>query len=390
MINIKTLPLSPENQLRQIGWDWLLGSETVPYLTHELVAINQAEAQAYYDAANDLYELFVNAAQVIIDENRFDELEIPENLVELIKLSWNDDRHLHLYGRFDLAGGINNQPIKLIEFNADTATCIPETGIIQWAHLKANGLDEAAQFNTLYESLVENFEVLRNLNADLSPTLLISAMRYAPEDEANVQVLGEAAREAGFDVDYAYVDEVDFSPSEGIFRQNPQNGNFERFDFWFKLVPWEYIAWDEPELADILTQAVKNRKVVIINPAYTLLFQSKAILKVLWEMNPNHPLLLETTRQPLIGKPSVSKVLFGREGANVEILDAHGKTTEEAAGEYEEQNRIYQEYIEFASDSAGNRYQAGVFFAGEGCGLGYRRGGKILDNSAQFSGHIVE
>ena len=33
----------------------------------------------------------------------------------------------HLYGRFDLSGGLDGKPIKLIEFNADTATCIPET-----------------------------------------------------------------------------------------------------------------------------------------------------------------------------------------------------------------------------------------------------------------------
>ncbi|PQA59331.1 glutathionylspermidine synthase family protein [Siphonobacter curvatus] len=389
-MKIKTLPTAPEAQLRQIGWDWMLGSDTLPYLTHELVSINQTEAQAYYDAANDLYELFVEAGQAVIDQERFAELGIPENLIELIKLSWNDDRHLHLYGRFDLAGGIDGKPIKLIEFNADTATCIPETGIVQWAHLKANGLDEAAQFNTLYESLVENFEILRNLNSDLTPTLLVSAMRDTPEDDANVQVIGEAAKEAGFDVEYAYVDEVEFSPSEGLFRQNSQNGTFERFDFWFKLVPWEYIAWEEPDLADILTQVVKNRKTVIINPAYTLLFQSKAILKVLWELNPNHPLLLQTQAQPLAGKASVRKVLFGREGANVEMLDPQGKATDQAEGEYGEQDSIYQEYVEFPVDPQGNRYQAGVFFAGEGCGLGFRRGGKILDNSAQFSGHLVE
>ncbi|SDM37772.1 glutathionylspermidine synthase family protein [Siphonobacter aquaeclarae] len=390
MPKIKTLPLSPESQLRQVGWDWMLGTDTLSYLTHDLVVVSEAEAQAYYDAANDLYELFIDAGQAVIDQDRFAELGIPDNLKELIRLSWDDDRHLHLYGRFDFAGGIDGKPIKLIEFNADTATCIPETGIVQWAHLKANGLDEASQFNTLYESLVENFQLLRNLNSDLTPTLLISTLQGFPEDETNVQVLGEAAKEAGFDVEYAYVEDVEFSPSEGIFRQNAQNGNFERFDFWFKLVPWEFIGWEEPDLADLLTQIVRNRKAVIINPAYTLLFQSKAILKVLWERNPGHPLLLPTYNTPPAGIPSVAKVMFGREGANVEILDKDGKPVTSAEGDYDDQPRVYQEYVAFPVDSAGNRYQAGVFFAGEGCGLGYRTGGEILDNGARFSGHIVE
>jgi len=389
MIKLKPLPHPPETQLRLIGWEWMLGTDTLPYLTQEMVVVSEKEAQAYYDAANELYDRFVEAGQHVLDANRLVELGIPANLHELVRLSWDDDRHRHLYGRFDLAGGVGGQPVKLIEFNADTATCLPETALVQWAHLKANGLDDQRQFNTVFESLVEAFQVLRQQNADLTPTLLLTTLRDFPEDDANVSILGEAAREAGFEVEYEYMDAVEFSPIEGIFKQNPRNGQFERFDFWFKLVPWEYIA-EEDELAGILTQLVRERKVIILNPAYTLLFQSKAMLKVLWELFPNHPLLLATSEQPLPARSWVEKVLFGREGANVRVLDAGGRATAEADGEYGDQPRIYQEFVEFPQDAAGNHYQAGVFFAGEGCGLGYRRGGTILDNTAQFCGHVIE
>lgn len=389
MIKLKPLPHPPEAQLRLIGWEWMLGTDTLPYLTREMVVVGEKDAQAYYDAANELYDRFVEAGQHVLDANRLVELGIPNNLHELVRLSWDDDRQRHLYGRFDLAGGVGGQPIKLIEFNADTATCLPETALVQWAHLKANGLDDQRQFNTVFESLVEAFQVLRQQNADLTPTLLLTTMRDFPEDDANVSVLGEAAREAGFEVEYEYMDAVEFSPVEGLFKQNPRNGHFERFDFWFKLVPWEYIA-EEEELAEILTQLVRERKVVVLNPAYTLIFQSKAILKVLWELFPNHPLLLATGEQPLPAKSWVEKVLFGREGANVRVLDAGGRATAEAEGEYGDQPRVYQEFVEFPKDAAGHHYQAGVFFAGEGCGLGYRRGGTILDNTAQFCGHVIE
>ena len=73
-----------------------------------------------------------------------------------------------LYGRFDLAGGIDNTPIKLIEFNADTPTALFETAIVQWAILKQNNLEEESQFNTLYESLVNNFKRLVTLEEDVS------------------------------------------------------------------------------------------------------------------------------------------------------------------------------------------------------------------------------
>lgn len=390
MISLRKLLTPPDDQLRNLGWDWMLGQDTLPYLTDEVVVISPAEADAYYEAANKLFEMFVAAGQHVIDQNRFEELGIPANLIELIKLSWDDDRNIHLYGRFDLAGGIDGQPIKLIEFNADTATCLPETAVVQYAHLKANGLDESHQFNSVFETLTSQFEELLAHNPDLQPTLLLSAMRDSPEDDANVALLGEAAREAGFDIEFDFIDEVDFSAEEGIFWQNPKNGQFEKLDFWFKLIPWEAIAEDEPELTTLLTEIFKKRLAVVLNPAYTLLFQSKYILNILWELYPDHPLLLETSSSPLIGKACVEKVLFGREGANVRILNADGSERQANEGEYSDYPKIYQEYVAFPQDAAGNTYQAGVFYAGDACGLGFRRGGFIIDNGAGFVGHIIQ
>jgi len=54
-----------------------------------------------------------------------------------------------------------------------------------------------------------------------------------------------------------------------------------------------------PELARLLTHTLRNPKAIILNPAYTLMFQSKAFMKVLWDLYPNHPLLLETSFEPL-------------------------------------------------------------------------------------------
>ncbi|MCF2444471.1 glutathionylspermidine synthase family protein [Dyadobacter sp. CY345] len=390
MIKLKSLPQTPESGLQKLGWNWMLGTDTTPYLVKDIVVVDDETATAFYEAAATLYDMFVEAGQYAIDNQLFSEIGISENLIELVKLSWQEDKNVHLYGRFDLAGGFDGQPVKLIEFNADTATCLPETAVVQWAHLKTNNEDDSQQFNTLYETLVKQFQYIKLVNNDLTASILFSTMRGFPEDDTNVNILSEAAKEAGFDADFAYVDEVEFS-HEGVFKQDPSgNGEFTRFDFWFKLVPWEYIGGEEPELATTLTDIIKNRKAVVLNPAYTLLFQSKYILKVLWDLYPYHPLLLQTERHPITHKKSVSKVLFGREGANVSILEKGGEVLEKVDGEYEEQKKIYQEYVEFPTDAEGFSYQAGVFFAGEPCGLGFRRGGKILDNTAQFVGHIVE
>ncbi|WP_353717597.1 glutathionylspermidine synthase family protein [Dyadobacter sp. 676] len=390
MVKLKSLPNPPQAALEKAGWDWALGTDTTPYVVNDMVTVSEQQAESYYEAAATLYDMLIEAGQYAIDHDLYKEMGIPENLVELIKLSWSDDRQIHLYGRFDLAGGFDDEPIKLIEFNADTATCIPETAVVQWAHLRMNGMDESQQFNTLFETLVGQFVYLKEENSDLSPSILFSTMRGYPEDDTNVAVLMEAAKEAGLDVEFAYIDEVEFSNGEGIFYQEREHGHFVRFDFWFKLIPWEYIGSDEPDLASMLTEIVKNRKALVLNPAYTLLFQSKYILKILWDLYPYHPLLLQTERYMLPHKKSVSKVLLGREGANVTIHDKGGEILETAAGEYDGQPRIYQEYVALPTDARGNTYQAGIFFAGEACGLGFRRGGKILDNTAQFVGHVID
>jgi len=113
-------------------------------------------------------------------------------------------------------------------------------------------------------------------------------------------------------------------------------------------------------------------------------------MKILWDLYPNHPLLLETSFEPLVGKKYVEKKAFGREGANVKIINSDGSVEIENGGEYDGHKSIFQEYVDFVKDSKGECYQAGVFYAYEACGLGFRRGGKILNNMSKFVGHIIK
>lgn len=387
----KVKPLSKEF-LESIGFYWHTDVDKTSYVADELVLVSNDEVEAYYEAANELYDMFAEAGQYVIDNNLFHELNIPFNLVELIKNSWSNDVHWHLYGRFDFAGGVDGKPIKLLEFNADTPTSLYETAIIQWAMLKANGMDEAKQFNTVFEALKENFKRLVVLGGNTEDfakyydgwKILFSSIRGNIEDENTTRLLQSAANEAGFHTDFAYVDEVGFSGSEGVFKGD------ENFEFWFKLVPWENIAIEEGDLALLLDEIVQEQCAIILNPAYTLLFQSKAFMKVLWDLFPNHPLLLETSYTPLKGKKQVEKRAFGREGANTVIYNADMSIMAKTEGEYGNFKAIYQEYVELPKDSEGRSYQAGVFFAYEGCGLGFRRGGLIMENFSKFVGHRIK
>lgn len=391
-MKLKKVQALNKEYLEEIGLKWHTDENDTAYIADELVVVSSEEAEAYYEACNELYDMYVEAAQYIIDNDLFHEVGIPFNLVELVKDSWENDVHWHLYGRFDLAGGLDGEPIKLIEFNADTPTMLFETALIQWALLKFNDLNEEYQFNDICEAIKENFKRLVTLSEETEEfydlyegwKILFSSILGSIEDENTTKVLQDLAQEVGFETDFAYVEDVAFSDEEGIFYRE------ENFEYWFKLIPWESIAIEEGELALILKNIMKNQKAIILNPAYTLLFQSKGILKILWDLYPNHPLLLEASLLPLKDKKQVKKPFLGREGANVSIIEKDGEISSFVDGDYGDQRYLYQEFVEFNKDKKGNSYQAGVFFAYEACGLGYRKGGEILDNASKFVGHIIE
>ncbi|EMD1319350.1 glutathionylspermidine synthase family protein [Campylobacter upsaliensis] len=384
-----TLEKLEKNYLESIGFSWHTDEDGSDYLDNRFICVSKNEANAYYEAANELYDMFIAAAQNVIDNDRFDELGMPFNLIDAIKMSWENEVHWHLYGRFDFAGGLDGKPIKLIEFNADTPTSLFESAILQWAMLKQNNLDEHLQFNSIYESLMDNFKRLITLDESVEEfeehyrgwKILFSSVAGNKEEELTTKLLAHIAKDAGFECDFSYVDEVEFG-EEGIFK------NGVNYEYWFKLIPWEEIAIEEGELAMLLTQIMRNQKAIILNPAYTLLFQSKGILKILWELYPNHPLLLESSYEPLQGKDFVRKPMFGREGANISIVKDDVKL-QENIGPYGNNKMIYQQYYELNSNE-NEYYQAGVFFAYEGCGLGFRKGGLIIDNASKFVGHIIK
>ena len=373
--------------LQGLGWNWVLEDECSNYLPGEAVVLPQADADALLEAADALYELMVAAVPEDLPDSFLRQLAIPENLWSLVRHSWNDDRHWHLYGRFDLAQ--TPQGPKLIEFNADTATGIPETAVVQWASLAAAGKQDATQASGLFEALVAQFGEWLSRNEDLEASLLLTYIGASAEDRTNCEVLAQAAIEAGFTAHLCPIDQITITTigeDRGVWAAvGPEQ--WQRFSFLFKLVPWEQLAWEEAEVLADLENLLRTRTVIIANPAYTLLFQSKGMLAWLWQHYPNHALLLPASFQKLNGK-YVAKPFFGREGQNVEVIAA-GESLVCTAGEYGGQPLVYQQWGRFPEDPAGYQYQTGVFWAGDGCAIGFRRARGIINNTSQFLAHLI-
>jgi glutathionylspermidine synthase len=391
MITLQKLTPLDDAKLEELGFTWHTDEDGSKYVSDELVEISQAEAEDYYEAANTIYDMYVEAAEYVIENELFFDLGIPFNLIDTIKKSWENDVHWHIYGRFDLAGGVDGQPIKLIEFNADTPTGLFETALLQWALLKHNGMDEEKQFNNVYEAISNNFKRLITLFDELDEfdarydgwKILFSSISSNDEEESTTKLLEQMANDAGFVTAFEYLENTHFDEN-GIYDADENS-----YEYWFKLYPWEDIATDEPELATTLGNIMSAQKAIILNPAYTLLFQSKGMMKILSDLFPESPYLLRTTFEPQEGIKQVEKTVFGREGANTAIVDANGSLVEKTDGPYDNYKKIYQEYVEFPRDVHGNKYQAGVFFAYEACGMSFRKGGEIMDNMSKFVGHVI-
>jgi len=109
--------------------DWEKKVEEVGLIYHHTEDRAYWNESAYYSfrskeidrieaAANELHDMCLQAAQHIIDNNRFKELAIPDAAVPVIKQAWEDEPPA-IYGRFDLA--YDGEHLKLLEYNADTA-----------------------------------------------------------------------------------------------------------------------------------------------------------------------------------------------------------------------------------------------------------------------------
>ena len=391
MVKLKKVNPLDDATLEELGFSWHTDEDGTKYVSDALVEVSKTEAENYYSAANEIYDMYVEAAEYVIENDLFFDLGIPFNLVETIKKSWENDVHWHIYGRFDLAGGIDGEDIKLIEFNADTPTSLFETALLQWALLKHNNMDEDSQFNNVYEAISNNFKRLITLFDDTKVfddrydgwKILFSSVAGNDEEEATTKLLQQMATDAGFNTSFEYLENTHFD-EDGIY-----DGDENKYEYWFKLFPWEDIATDEPELATTLTNIMNTQEAIILNPAYTLLFQSKGIMKILCDLFPDSPYLLHTSFEALEGTKHVEKAVFGREGANTKIIDSDGTILEETTGPYDNYKKVYQEYVDFTKDSNGDKYQAGVFFAYEACGMSFRKGGEVMDNMSKFVGHVI-
>ncbi len=309
-------------------------------------------------ATNELHAMFLRATDYVLEnEELLKKFRLPEALLPRIRKSWSDRRTHNITGRFDFAMSENG--LKVYEYNADSASCYMECGLVQGLWAQHHGVNEGRNpGGRLFDALAESWQ-----ESDIEGVLHILQDDDAEEDYHALYM--KSAIEAGgqrckiirgfkglaWDAQGCVVDE-----------------DGERIDWVWKTWAWETAldqlrdeAIDEekflaahsllerrdhaPRLIDILLRP----EVMVFEPLWSLIPSNKAILPVLWMLFPDHPYLLEShfeLTEELEKEGYVRKPIVGRCGGNIAVIDKKNEVIEETDGQFEDRDSIYQALFE--------------------------------------------
>ena len=379
-MELKRITPDPDwkQRLENIGFGYHTDENNKTYWVEDYYySITAKEADHIFDASNQLWEMCINAVENIIQNNRLDEFKIPSFIQPYLIESWENDAP-SIYGRFDFAFDQNKQ-LKLLEFNADTPTSLFECGVVQWLWMENYFQDTKDQFNSVHDKLIETWKILKPYLK--GETLHFTCVRESLEDLTNVEYLRDCAIQAGINTKLIFIDEIGWNNVNFVDTEE------EPITDIFKLYPWEWMV------NEMFAYNIKNDEIKAnwIEPAWKMILSNKAILAVLWELYPNHPLLLETYfDSPNQMKDYVKKPLLSREGANIEMVK-NGETIEKTEGEYGEEGYIYQELAELHSEETGYTIIGSWIIGQESCGITFRESNqKITTDKSRFVPHIIE
>jgi len=385
---MQRIPLTPRDNWQQkvesVGLTFHTLEGGAPYWDESAAyQFTSAEIDTLEAAGYKLQEMCLAAAQHIIDKKRYAELDIPEFAIEAIEWAWNNEPPA-LYGRFDLswAGAQSGSAPKLLEYNADTPTSLLEAAVVQWHWLKDMPStlvsSKPDQFNSIHEKLIAKW---KDIDPYLSKPIYFAALDN-PEDQLTITYLRDTAQQAGLDTLQMFMQEIGWNDSQQSFLDPDEHPMFSIF----KLYPWEAMLQEEFGPHALATyQAVRW-----IEPIWKMLLSNKGILPILWQLYPNHELLLESHFDgPGSMSNYVRKPLMSREGANITLVRDNA-TVVATPGPYNGK-QIYQALAPAAVFD--NRHTVlGLWMIDQDCcGMGVRESfSPITDNLSSFVPHFFK
>lgn len=209
-----------------------------------------------------------------------------------------------------------------------------------------------------FRQLLEHYKSI-----GLGGRVVFTCYEWHVEDRRNTEYLMEIVQEMGYDACYVPLSELEIVRGEGLYSEG------ERIPVLYRLYPLEYLVNDESEdtedrIGEWMLELVEEGKLGLINPAQSILTQSKGFMALIWSLYERHeeasdllgePLytdqqleaiqqyLLPTYYNPALfiqqGQAYVAKGYWGREGKGTSLFDEAGQLTEAEWGQSEEDSR---------------------------------------------------
>jgi glutathionylspermidine synthase len=298
--------------------------------------------------------------------------------------------------------------IYLLECNADVTTFIVETfkinGLVadQFGHQDPNLHSEAILKRELHR-------YLQTIAADLGKPLsdchvVFTALANASEDWGTASYLQSRCPNSASlcPIEQLTLDDM------GLYDQHQQP-----IDILYRLYPTDWLVGDrDPQTGESLWQQLEpllfTKKVELINPISGFVLQNKALLAFIhhyWGRQLHEANDSEITLNPMIERvqqhflptflaahalppPYVAKPIYGRAGAEIDLVTAAQSTTYHPAAAYADLPKVYQQYVELPTTRVEQQeytVQYSCFLVnGIPTGVGARIGDRIIGSTCRF------
>ena len=349
------LDLTDENQAAYIE---MMGGCKLTNDEHDQFKYFCISESAYREvrrATNELHRMFLHATNHVLESDELlRKFNLPPALWPRIHQSWNNRRNEMITGRFDFS--VSDRGVKVYEYNADSASCHMECGLVQerWAdHFGCT--DGWSSGEGLHEDLVDAWkgsgvdDVLHIMqDRDLEETYHALYMKAAIEKAGIPCKIVKGTSGLKWD-DEGWVCDADGKRIKWVWKTwawetalDQIRDDLEDDEENLRLHKTVDRATMRPRLVDVLLR----EEVMVFEPLWTLIPSNKAILPVLWSMFPENRYLLKShfdVTDDLRKTGYVSKPIVGRWGANISIYNRNDDLVTETSGQFDNRDQIYQE-----------------------------------------------
>lgn len=331
---------------------------------------------------------------------------------------------------------LHEQGLKVIENNTDTPTGVPETAYLSQAMIESFSSYQSAS-SEMRTHIKQAFSLLIDYyrQQGLDGHIAFTCYDTHIEDLTNTLYLMEAVQELGIDCFFVPLDELEIIPQDSLYYQG------KKISILYRLYPLEYLVHDRDEASDRaigedLLQLVAQGKLGLINPAQSIITQSKGFMALIWSLYEHHeeasamcgfdvfdeeelqqlpiyflPTYYEPSVFHLANSLYVQKSYWGREGKGTTLVKGDGTLlsneqewedlSEEATDirdYYENQPKIFQQHhplkeLEILTEEGsyvGSLLLGAYVIGGRYAGLLPRIGEKITGDMAYYCPAAVE